>query len=73
MQLSHVQYLHQSKQDGASGKKGVMQTLRARHALRAGTWFAGKGCMPRTQKFMKCKPNHKCSQDRGTLIQNGEK
>lgn len=73
MQLSNVQYLHQSKQNGASGKKGAMQTFRTQHALRGGTWFEGKGCMPLTQKFMKCKPNHRCSQYRGTLTQNGEK
>lgn len=53
MQLSNVQYLHQSKQNGASGKKGVMQTFGTQHALREGTWFAGKGSMPLTQKFMK--------------------
>ena len=53
MQLSNVQYLHQSKQDGASGKKGVMQTFRTQHALSGGKWFGSKGCMPLTQKIMK--------------------
>lgn len=71
MQLSNVQYLHQSKQNGASGKKGVMQTFRTQHALRGGKWFRGNECMPLTQKFMKWKPNHKCIRFRRILIPNG--